>query len=159
LGVGVFTEEDKFHQRLRELKTIVANLNRLNLTPAQAGQRDALAQRVATVEGNVAKGRADAEAKVAALDQQAAEAAKKACGWTCSDQGVPQGKAARSRLAGPARGTVMVRRRARTKTPRKSDRGNPQKSMVLMSTSALYGNICFCMDAPYVSSVPNGKVN
>ena len=65
MGVGVFTEEDKFHQRLRELKTIVANLNRLNLTPAQAGQRDALAKRVATVEGNVAKGRADAEAKVA----------------------------------------------------------------------------------------------
>ena len=101
MGVGVFTEEDKFHQRLRELKTIVAtNLNRLNLAPAQAGQRDALAQRVATVEGNVAKGRADAEAKVAALDQQAAEAAKKACGWTCSDQGVPQGKAARSPCGG-----------------------------------------------------------
>jgi hypothetical protein len=38
---------------------------------------------------------------------------------------VPQGKAARSRVAGPARGTVMAWRRARTKTPRKSDRGKP----------------------------------
>ena len=40
----------------------------------------------------------------------------------------------------PARGTVMAWRRARTKTPRKSDRGKPQKSMVLMSTCALYEN-------------------
>ena len=32
-------------------------------------------------------------------------------------------------------------RGARTKTPRKSDRGKPQKSMVLMLTYASYGNI------------------
>lgn len=80
------TDEEKGHHRLKELRTIVATLNRLSLSPAQAGQRDALAQRADALEASMAKARTDAEARVAALDQQAAASAKKACGWTCSDQ-------------------------------------------------------------------------
>ena len=45
-----------------------------------------------------------------------------------------RGRKAGWRTAGPAKRTVMAWRRARTKTPRKSDRGKPQKSMVLIST-------------------------
>jgi hypothetical protein len=72
-------------ERFQNLPRIVAALNHLNLTPEQAGDRDALAQQIASMQANASKARAAAEAKSEAATKEAAEVAKKACGWFCND--------------------------------------------------------------------------
>lgn len=73
------------YEKFVVLKNALSKLNTLSLTPEQAGHRDAIAQRVAAVEAKDAQARAEAEARSQAVNQEVAAAAKKACGWFCSD--------------------------------------------------------------------------